>query len=221
MPPNLLIKAAFVRGGLEENFERRNYNEKNGVRTDFILQNVFSYVLGDRYCFNAICADNDIEKKVLKELIETIKAFQINYSDTVKGLCSEIEVTEDTVTAVILGVANELFCEGITWSRIIALFVFVGELTLLCLSKDLPINVVDVVYACFSDLVTEKLESWVFDHNGWEGIASLSNVAQQENSSKVSNPGWAKSLFYNTVRMIGTVAQIANYKDQVVPSNLF
>jgi hypothetical protein len=156
----------------------------------------------------------------LEQLKETVKAFQLNYADTVKSLCTEIEVNEDTVNSVILGVANELFCEGITWSRIIALFVFVGELTKLCLLNNLPVHIVDVVYECFSRLVKEKLECWVHDHDGWEGISSLS-IAQPENSSKLSNPGWAKSLFYNTVRMIGTVAQIANYKDQVVSSKLF
>lgn len=219
MPPNLLVRAAFVRGELE-NVERKDHSDKNGVRTNFILQNIYSYILGEKYCYNAVCAVNDKEVNVLKQLKETVKAFQLNYADTVKSLCTEIEVNEDTVSSVILGVANELFCEGITWSRIIALFVFVGELTILCLSNNLPVHIVDVVYESFSRLVEEQLECWVHDHDGWEGISSLS-IAQQENSSKLSNPGWAKSLFYNTVRMIGTVAQIANYKDQVVPSKLF
>ena len=216
MPPNLLVKAAFVRGELE-NIERKDHKGINGIRTDFILRNVYSYLLSGQCDISKLSARNKNEERVLEDWKETVKAFRFNYASSVKGLCSEIEVTEETVGSVLLGVSNELFCEGITWSRIVALFVFVGELTSLCLSKDLSNYIVEDVYNCFSKLVEEKLQSWIDDHDGWEGISSLSVITQQENSGKMSNPSWAKSLLYGTVRMIGTVAHLANYSNQVVP----
>lgn len=217
MPPNLIVKAAFVRGELND-LQKKDFFGKDVIRTDFILQNMFAYLVKDQYKFDAISAINKREKDVLEGMKETVDAFRLNYASTVKSLCAEIDlITEDTLGSVLLGVSNELFSEGITWSRIIAFFVFVGELTILCVSRKISKSIVDVMYECFSRLVNEKLQSWIDDHDGWEGITSLSVVAQQENSLKISNPGWAKSLLYGTVRMIGTLAHIANTSNPVLP----
>lgn len=167
MAPNLLFKAAFVRGELDD-FEKRHYTKNDIIRTDFILENVFSYLLGDNYNFDAISAMNKKEKEIFNGMKETLNAFRDSYAGPVKSLCAEIDViTEDTVGSILLGVSNELFSEGITWSRIIAFFVFVGELTIMCIYKNLPKSIVDVMYECFSRLVKEKLESWIEDHDGW------------------------------------------------------
>lgn len=162
MPPHLLLKPTFI-----ENFDKNDCNEKDKVRTDFVLQNIYSYSLRNKYEFNAVCAMNKEEEFVMRELEGTVYAFQTNYGGNVKSLCTELEITEDTIGTVILGVSNELFSDGITWSRIIALFVFVGELTLLCLSRKFPERIVDEIYECFCKLVKEKLKGWIDDHGGW------------------------------------------------------
>lgn len=138
------------------------------VRTDFILENVFSYLVRDIYNFTAISPMNKKEKDVFEGMKETLNAFKDDYAYSVKSLCAEIGlITEDNVGSILLGVSNEVFSEGITWSRIIAFFVFVGELTIMCIYKKLPKSIVDVMYECFSRLVKEKLESWIEDHDGW------------------------------------------------------
>lgn len=218
MPPNLSAKGPVFRGEFESFVSCEG---KDTIRTDFILQNIFSYALRNTYAFDAVSAMNKKEEFVLKELKETFNAFQSNFGDAIRGLCREVEVTHDTIGSVIVGVANELFSEGITWSRIIALFAFMGELTLQCLSRKYPDSIVDGIYECFCRLVKEKLKCWVDDHGGWEGLTALS-VTQQENtdsfeSPKSANSGWAKSLFYSTVRMIGTLAHFANSSSTAFP----
>lgn len=219
MPPNLLLKAAFVRGELES-IDAPSYDEKELIRTDFILQNVYAYLLRKTCDFDAVRAKNKREDYVLKELEETLSAFISSCGDNIKGLCLELEVSEETIGSVILGVSNELFCEGITWSRIIALFTFIGELTLQCLSKRFPEKIVDEIYECFCKLVKENLKGWIDDHGGWEGLTALSltqgNINSLE-SPKLSNSGWAKSLLYSTVRMVGTLAHIANSSSHALP----
>lgn len=210
MPPNLFVKQDYIRGEYEP-VQKKDI--KNSVRTDFILKNVYAHLLGIKCDCNSV---NKEEGNVLEGVIETVDAFRKTYANTVRGLCSEIgEVTEDTLHSVLLGVSNELFNEGITWGRIIALFVFVGELTVICIARNESNPIVDVMYECFARLVREKLESWIEDHNGWEGITSLALAIQEDNPSKNSNT-WAKSLLYGTVRMIGTLALIANSTSNVV-----
>lgn len=178
MAPNLLFKAAFVRGELE-NFDKRPYTKNDIVRTDFILENAFAYLLENHYKFDAISAMNKKENDVWDHMKETLDAFRDSYASPVKNLCAEIDIiNEDTVGSILLGVSNELFSEGITWSRIIALFVFVGELTIMCISKKLPKSIVDVMFECFSRLVKEKLESWIEDHDGWVCISFSCNSFQ-------------------------------------------
>lgn len=166
MPPNLLVKPAIVRGDLAE--LENNSSGNNGVRTDFILENIFSYLVKDHHTLTPMSAINQRENDVLVGMKETIDAFRSRYADTVKNLCATIdEISEHSVRIVLLGVANEIFSEGIGWSRVIAFFVFVGEIAITCVSRNLPSSALDAVYDCFSSYVKEKLEMWINDHESW------------------------------------------------------
>lgn len=201
MASNLLFKAMFVRGELDD-FEKRYYTKEDIIKTDCILENVFSYLLRDHYNFNTICKMYKKEKHVFETIKETLNFFRNKYGDLVKILCSEMDdIDEDTVDSVLLGVAHALFSEGITWSRIIAFFHFVGELTITCIIRKLPNSLVDVIYECFSKCVKVKLESWIEDHDGWEGVSSLS-VSIQEHLLNISKLSCSKSLLYATRKQI-------------------
>lgn len=58
------------------------------------------------------------------------------------------------------------------------------------------------MYESFSRLVKVKLESWIDDHDGWEGLISLSVVTQPEHLLRISKPSWAKSVLNATNRLI-------------------
>lgn len=201
MNSKLLFKAAFVRGELDD-FERQSCIKKD-VRIDFILENVFSYLLPNVYNFDALCSTNEKEKHLIEKIKKILNAFRDSYSDPVKILCAELTViNEENISSILLDVADELFSEGITWSKIIAFFAFVGELTTMCIKRKLPKSLVNVMYESFSRLVKVKLESWIDDHDGWEGLTSLSIVTQPEHLLRISKPSWAKSVLNATNRLI-------------------
>lgn len=202
MPPKL-FKLAFLG---EDDYLKR-CTKDNRIRTDFILENVFSYLLQDFYEFDAICAINDKETNTLNHMKKILRTLKESSKGSLKSLCFELDdINEDKVGSILLGVAHELFSEGITWSRITAFIIFVGELTIMCLSQKLPTSIVDAMYESFSRLVKEKLETWIEDHNHWEGIFELS----VENNNQLKESNWAKVLWHTTVRIVGTLASVSN-----------
>lgn len=198
MADNVLFKSAFMRKETDS-FEERCYNKQKIIRSDYILENIFSYLLRDHYNFDAISPMNEKEKQVFEGTKEILDVFRESYATPLKNLIAEINVEEITIGSQLLCVADEMFCDGITWNRIIAFIVFVGELTII---KKLPTSLVDVIYECFSRLVKEKLESWIEDHDGWDSLNKLSVVSQQENSFKASNTNWTSTLKYNIIHII-------------------
>lgn len=200
MSSNLSFKAAIVRKGLED-MEKKYYTKEDIIRTDFILENVFSVLVRDYYNFDAISWMNKKEKDVLEKIVEILNVFRDKFADPIKSLCREIVViNEDTVSPILLKVSYEVFAEGISWSRIIAFFAFVGELTITCIERKIPKSNVDVIYEIFSRLVKEKIESWIEDHDGWEGIKSVSVVTTSK--EKLSTPSWSKHLLHLTNNFI-------------------
>ena len=114
---------------------------------------------------------------------DTIDAFRFSYSSKLKKLCNEtdiVNVTVDTIDSAILNISNELFSDGITWCRIIAFSIFITELVIKCISNEFTKSVVDLIYECYSRFVKERLESWIKDHDGWEGVLSLSITEKNE-----------------------------------------
>lgn len=166
-----------------------NY-EKIPVRTDVILQQVFSHLVSD-FNFDGMNTMNEKEKLLIQKINEIMSLFRKSYADSIKSLCEKInDINEENTSFILLGVFSEVFSKGITWSKIIAFFVFVGELTTLCIERKLSKSIVDAIYQSFSTLVKEKLEVWIKDHNGWEGMTNWSVVLQKENESIC----WIKNL---------------------------
>lgn len=172
MAPNLLVKAAFVRGDYDPSKQVRD--ETQTIRTNFVLTNVYAHLIKDGYNFQAIPPENSKEEKIIGDIFGIVDSFRMSYLPTIQALCSELEFSCETIGTVLSGVANELFCEGITWSRIVAFFVYVGELTLLglvkCYSRESRIDLVIAMYQCFYCVVSQNLNGWVEDHGGWVSV---------------------------------------------------
>lgn len=220
MAPNLLFKAAFVRG--DYNPVSVTETNKSDVRTDFVLENIYAHLLQSEHYFPAISAVNRKELDVLRDLSRIVDDFKLNYSNTLSAMCSDLQVTQDSIRTVVLGVCNEVFCEGITWGRIVALCVFAAELALHALVNGFSEDVVDLIYNCFYQYVNDNLRSWIENHGGWEGVKQLSN-GRCEESRKISetqpnssSSSWAKSVLHGTVRMFGTLARLANVTGEAV-----
>lgn len=167
----------------KENLDLKK-TEKYMPKTDFFLKTIFSHLTYNHYNkFDAINAINKKEKLFFEETIQILNVYRDSFQYLIKEMHVEMSfVNKDNVDSILSIMAKEMFSDCITWSRIAAFFVFIGEFTILCIEKKISSSIVDIIYKNFSKIVKEKLELWVNVHGGWEGIKSLSiNVKKEEN----------------------------------------
>lgn len=194
-------------------FHEVKHSTKDDIRTDFILENIFSHLLLKIYKFDAISAMNLKEKKIISYMKEILDVFSESYADPLNQLINEIHansVNEERIDSILLGISNELFSEGITYSRIIVFFAFVGEFTKMIILNPKPTSYVDITFECCSRLFKERLESWVEDHGGWMEFENLELVPKRENSFKMKNINWIKQLLYSTIQIFGIYCSVLN-----------
>ncbi|XP_064456102.1 bcl-2-like protein 1 [Ornithodoros turicata] len=99
--------------------------------------------------------------------------FLTKYRDEFTQMCARLELTPSLAQAAFLGVLNELFSEGITWSRIVGAFAFSTELSSHCVEKNWA-DLVDSIASWLSSYVCTRLLPWIQDHQGWDGLIAYS-----------------------------------------------
>ena len=183
----------------------------NNIRTNFILKNVYAFLLKDYYNFDAeMYATNQNEKNVLKCIEKNLTIFRDFYKIEMKNFVETINIMDKSyIESVLLKTANVLFEDGITWCRIIAYFSFVGELGIWCISKNLPISFINDLYESFKHFVDIKLEKWIQDHDGWEGILTVFE-SEELVKEEISKSDWIKRMLQVTISMLGALAKIGN-----------
>nr|ADV40358.1 Bcl-like protein [Latrodectus hesperus] len=211
MAPSSFLKSSarsdqVISVGSEIEPEFKELIDEEVIRTDFVIQNVYSYLLKNVHYFEAITAVNKREENLLYELLRIVDDFQSLNGAKIHTLCLDLHVTLSTLGSTVFGVSNELFTDGITWSRIIGLFVFIRELTIQSLANSESDEIVDAMYECFFRLVKETVKPWVDDHGGWEGVLSLKAKKNILDKSE----GWAKNILRRTASVIGTIAHLSN-----------
>lgn len=144
--------------------KRKQILQKDRIRTDFVLQNAFAYLLKDEHPFNAVRSKNDKEDDALKKIKETIDIYQFVYAESAKQYCRKLgPLTGDVLEEVLSQIFNGIFNAGIDKNKIMGFFILAGELSKICLMpKD-----VEIMYLCFSKHVKKKLKRWIYDHGGW------------------------------------------------------
>ncbi|CAL1271952.1 unnamed protein product [Larinioides sclopetarius] len=215
MAPNLLLKAGFVRG---------DYDSKEEVtkcRTDFILQNCYSHLVGNGNDFQPMSARNSKEERVLMIFKTVIDEFRDSYANPIQEMARKMKhISVDLLPELLRSVSAELFCEGVTWSKVIGFFVFVGELAIHYAPNDESSDVINKLYESFCRHVKENLISWVEEHGGWEGVESLAKkrdstpkidtTSSDLNTTKSFNQGWYKNFATGAFRVVGTLVQLAS-----------
>ena len=189
---------------------KRYYTVNDIIRDDFILENIYAFLL-ESYCFfNCnIRAMNQKEKKVLEHIKKLIKIFIKDYEDSVAKLVKEIgDFNENEFSFILFNVGEELFADGITWSRIIAFFIFVRGLGIQSISKKLPTSWIDVLCECSARFVKEKLCSWIENQGGWEEILTLDAT---EKKIVKEEPNWIRRLLpFIAIKILCTLEYIGN-----------
>ncbi|GFT90920.1 bcl-2-like protein 1 [Nephila pilipes] len=95
--------------------------------------------------------------------------FVSHYKDQFQDMCDQLDIRADTMKPTIEGVANELFGEGIKWSRIVAFFVFGSELAVHCKDRN-SFDLINIIAYSQSAYISEKLLPWINDHGGWDKL---------------------------------------------------
>lgn len=109
--------------------------------------------------------------------------FKTKYHTIFVEITKNLDICAATAYATFNGVANELFSEGITWSRIVALFVFSSEIMLTILSQRKNENeIVDEVTQWLTAYITNHLSVWIRDHDGWDGLVKFHKGHHQASS---------------------------------------
>lgn len=126
---------------------QREAGTEKAVWSEFIAQNILSYMIEYRYKFNAICAMNQMEKDTLETFKGILIQFNNEYGSDLWHQCSETHpLNENIIDCILSDISNELFAEGIAWIRIITFFSFVGELTRNVSSRKLSKSLVNVIF---------------------------------------------------------------------------
>lgn len=111
---------------------------------------------------DAFLRDKPADKNIAT-LCLLAEEFYRHYHGRFVELCSTLQINSETIQPIIEGVANELFIDGIRWSKIVALFVFVKEL-----SKNF--DNLEEIERVISQWVSRYISPWVHDHGGWSNI---------------------------------------------------
>lgn len=163
MPVEVYIKPVSGRKRITP-AKRKQILRKGRIRTDFVLQNAFAYLLQDGHHFNAVRSENVNEEDALRKIKETIDIYQFVYAEAAKQYCIKLgPLTGDVLEEILSQNFNGIFNKGIDKNRIMGFFILTGELSKTCLMpKD-----VEIMYLCFSKHVRRKLKRWIYDHGGW------------------------------------------------------
>lgn len=151
------------------------------VRTDFLLRNIYSYLVRDRYRFESVPPPaNAKEEKVLDHFQKLCTEHDREQSSSFASLDLEkMESSQEATEKAIFQVADELFNNGIKWKLIISFLVYVKHLTFFCLSRNYPIH---PIFENLSIFTKERLERWIMDHGGWEGCVTALSIKKNRSN---------------------------------------
>lgn len=112
------------------------------------------------------------EDKVEKTLLKCVRMMMLKHEIIFKGMMKRLQVTKETGYVSFVTVANTLFEDEkmvITWSRIVALYAFGGQLALYCKEKDME-DLAYTVAVLMGNYAKEILAPYVASIGGWAKI---------------------------------------------------
>ena len=92
--------------------------------------------------------------------------FDERYTDIFEDMCGQMNITPDTVYTTFIGIVHNVYSDGITWGRVVAVFAFGGALAVHCVEKEMP-DIVDSIVDWVATYVDSDLEPWITENGGW------------------------------------------------------
>jgi hypothetical protein len=100
------------------------------------------------------------------------KEFEERYTQVFSEMCRQLHVTPNNAHSTYDTVVGELFSDGISWGRVVALIAFAGSLAVECVEKEMP-SLVDHVVTWTSQYIDSHLTSWIRQNGNWEGFVAF------------------------------------------------
>ncbi|KAJ8669068.1 hypothetical protein QAD02_000327 [Eretmocerus hayati] len=166
----------------------------------------------------AECLANDVMRYLLKEDLCLISRDPISrsmrhnvyqmlnkHSILFTSMVNRLNVVPDTAYEAFMGVADELFHQGITWARIVCLYAFMGRLALWArdrrmhtLKQKLPLFV--------SRYIGEEITQFIKVYGGWEQLCIEYPVTEE-----VSGAVWRSLLMTGaTLGLVATILSVTS-----------
>ena len=149
-----------------------NAHEMNPISTRYLVADYLNYRLQKSNFQWPGCPPLESPSKIHNVLHTLSDEFEKRYS---RDFDSQLQITASTAYSTFIEVAQELFKDGINWGRIVALFTFGGSMAVECMIKQLE-HLVDSIYDWVSTYITENLEGWISNHNGWVSLREATGL---------------------------------------------
>lgn len=141
-------------------------NETDKTQVSEMVNDFLRYQLNRRDLQWTTCPPLPRPSKVVLVLRTLGDEFLAKYRDEFVQMCGRLDLTPSVAQTAFLDVLNELFSEGITWSRVVGAFAFSFELSAHCVEKNWS-DLVDGIASWLSSYVCTRLLPWIQDHGGW------------------------------------------------------
>lgn len=115
--------------------------------------------------------------RVSKKLREVGDVINLKYRDEFQDMISQLNITSLTAYSSFAEVAQRLFRNEITWSRIVALLCFGYEIAKQVLRDGLGGTYMRKIYQLFVDfIINERIAAWITQNGGWVRIFNTTSA---------------------------------------------
>lgn len=120
---------------------------------------------------------------------------------------ANIIITPITAHSIFRLICDELFRNGITWSRIAALYTFAGGFTVYCSKKLHFTGIAECAAEWTSSYVELNLYSWIKDHGGWQSFLNYCTMLLKKRFNSKPKTVFEEMFFirFQPLIMIGAI----------------
>lgn len=132
--------------------------------------------------------------------------FDGRYHAEFDSMVQQLNISPDIAYPTFLAVANELFIDGKNWGRVVALFVFGGDIAEECVDKQME-HLVDSINEWVSQYIQNHLEHWISSQGGWDGLVEFYDNGAAEKNHESPWPSMGK-IFIGAVGVLALGAAL-------------
>ena len=151
----------------------------NGVRSRNLAADYINYRLQKHgYSWeNRPAIENQNNGLQLCQTLRTLgDEFEEKFHAQFEEMVNQLHITPNTAYPTFQRVVEELFCNGVNWGRVVALFGFGGAIAVQCVEKGMP-QIVDSIVDWVSTYVDNNLQQWISTQGGWVSVCVMWNIS--------------------------------------------